>query len=592
MTLNSYNLGQIPEWKPWKLMDKDVSEVSISKDKGYLWVLTTEGLLKSTDYGNTWEKIDSDLPNPPTSFIVEDKNDLDSTIYAATGFPAEVYISSDGGKSWAVDVHFGWAPISFFKIIDGTVFAQASFEVCQLWKRAKSGEWQLFNEELDFCINDMVTYQSLFFVGSQNGLYKFDGNTWQPINYQVNTIFQKPQTKIRIQRLNLQFDFPITKADSNKSVHSLFVLDNVLFISAENRGLYKTIDGKNWAACDVGLTNAYSQNVREMIASNNGLIFAAASDGVFMTENQGERWQALDMGLPRNTTGYGVLLDNMSATDIIFLRDEGDKLILGAVFNHQGIRSLEIKNQTRLKDQPPQTPPKAVLIIGPVDPPKHEGTKSIIAWAERLAVIMEDNGVDVVRLYWPDSTWEKVREEIGNASIVVYKGHGFGINEVFADPSEMHGGLNGFCIVHPEDPNGAFLATQDMLISTNRVAENAIGFFYCCTCAGASAIDVTPVSIDLAKNRIEAYSSTMLRMGGGAYFSGVDEEKFLEYLFAYPTKTLGEIYKMTGGAPQHSYSHILWPEQNVWFDGPNWGRAFVGNPNLTANEIFGNSNQP
>lgn len=584
--LNPYKDGQIPEWKPWGLMDKDVREVVISQDKDCIWVLTTDGLFKSTTYGNSWERIDSELPNPPAHFVVEENHHSDPTIFAATVYPAKVFISSDGGNSWREDADFGWEAFSFIKIIDGEVYAQISFK-CLLWKREKSGDWQLFDEQLDFCFNDMVSYQSFLYAGSQRGLYKFDHQTWQPVNYLVYDNFQNPQTIINIPDLKLQFNFPLIRDVSNGAVHSLFVQADLLFISAEPRGLYKTIDGDNWVACDVGLTNAYYQEIRKMVMSSNGLIFAAALDGVFMTENQGERWQALDMGLPKNTTGYGVLLDNMNALDVFLLRDEGNELIIGAVFNDEGIRSLHIINQTRLKDQPPQTPPKAVLVVGPVDPPEHNGTKSFIAWAERLAVIMENNGVNVVRLYWPDSHWANVREEIGNASIVVYKGHGFGVGDDTADPTEMHGGVNGFCLGQVEAPSEAFLATQDMLIATNRVAENAIGFFFCCSCAGASAVDDSPVSIEFAKKRIEAYSSTILRMGGGAYFSGVDEERFLRNLFANPTKSIGEIYQMTGGAPQHIFSHILWPEKNVWFDGPNWGRAFVGNPNLTANDILG-----
>jgi len=84
-------------------------------------------------------------------------------------------------------------------------------------------------------------------------------------------------------------------------------------------------------------------------------------------------------------------------------------------------------------------------------------------------------------------------------------------------------GLNGFCLVHSEDPAGARLGTQDMPVTTDRLADNAIGFF-CCHCAGGSASDPSPVSAALARRRIEAYSSTVMRIGGSGYFSGVNEE--------------------------------------------------------------------
>jgi hypothetical protein len=181
-----------------------------------------------------------------------------------------------------------------------------------------------------------------------------------------------------------------------------------------------------------------------------------------------------------------------------------------------------------------------------------------------------------------------VRAEISGASIIVYKGHGFG-GDIHPDPTELHGSLNGFTLIHPEDPLGARLATQDMLVSTSRLAKNAIGFFWCCFCAGSSSADQVPVSEAIARRRIEAYSSTVFRMGGGGYFSGVNEEALLEEFFSNPNKTLGELYKEFGGNPEHAYKHVLWPEKSVWFDGSEqsgWGRAFVGDRNLTAVDIL------
>jgi hypothetical protein len=94
----------------------------------------------------------------------------------------------------------------------------------------------------------------------------------------------------------------------------------------------------------------------------------------------------------------------------------------------------------------------------------------------------------------------------------------------------------------------------------------------------------------LARRRIQAYSSTLLRMRGGGYFSGVYEEELLEAFFANPDRTPGDLYKEFGGAPDHVYQHVLWPSQAVWFDGDTqrgWDRAFVGDPERTARDILG-----
>ena len=357
------------------------------------------------------------------------------------------------------------------------------------------------------------------------------------------------------------------------------------------RGVYRSANGVTWTACDVGLTAPYaSHDVYELVAGDNGRLFAAASDGVFVSENQGEHWQALDAGLPHTVTGYGALLDGVTATSLTLLRDQGAEQTLAAVFDGEGVRYLTVTDHALLEDLPPRNPPKAVLVVGPVDPPDHSSTRSFIAWADRLADIMERNGLQVVKVYWPDSTWENVRPAISGASIIVYKGHGFGLGELPEDPTEMVGGVNGFCLVDPTDPPGARLGTQDMLIATNRLAENAVAFMFCCYCAGGSSGDPAPVSEALARRRIEAYASTFLRMGASGYFASVSEESLLEDLFSNPDKSLGDLYQSRGGDPQHTYPHILWPDVAVWFDGDtqrSWTRTFVGDPNLTAAEVLG-----
>jgi hypothetical protein len=309
-----------------------------------------------------------------------------------------------------------------------------------------------------------------------------------------------------------------------------------------------------------------------------------------MSADGGKRWQALDGGLPPTVTNYGVLLENIRANSLVVLRDEAGIQTLAAVFNNRGIWTTSVMENTWLADIPPGNPPKAVLVVGPIDPPDHSATKSYIEWSERLAAIMERNGMEVVRVYWPDSTWQNVRAVIGGASIVVYKGHGFSVGEPQPDPTEMYGSVNGFCLVNTTEPEGAILGTQDMLVATNRLARNAIGFFFCCFCAGTSGSDTGPITEEWARWRIEAYSSTILRMGGGAYFSSTNEEGFLRSFFENQDEPLSEIFKRIHGQPEHIYPHVLWPEVPVWFDGSGqsgWGEAFVGDPNLTPRQILG-----
>jgi photosystem II stability/assembly factor-like uncharacterized protein len=580
------NLGEKEvEWSRWAFEGEEVTELEAGPKPGLLWSLTTDALYRSIDYGATWSEADVGLPSGVQFVAVSGNPTPNAPVYAAKW--DEVFVTRDAGLTWVKDNDFA-SNIAYLDFVDDTPYA-ATYGY-QLLRRLATGEWEAIGGELEGEVYDVATYQSTLYAGTSGGLYRLTENAWESIIvtsyalvYEDLAAWLPPVFEVKAQ--------PQVKAPASEfAVYSIFVHDGTMFLGTSTpRGIYRSEDGETWIACDVGLTQPYHPYVRDLAASSTGRLFAATADGVFVSENQGGRWQALDTGLPHTLTGYGVLLDSMTATSLSLVRDEGDQQKLGAVFNDESAWSITVTDDSLLHDPPPQTPPKAVLVVGPVDPPEHAGTQSFIDWADRLADVMERYGMNVVKVYWPDSTWENVRAAIGGASIVVYKGHGFGLGDIPADPTEMYGSLNGFCLVDPTDPPGARLGTQDMLVATNRLAENAIGFFFCCYCGGGSASDPAPVSEALARRRIEAYASTVLRMGGGGYFSGTSEESILEDLFAHLDKSLGDIYRSAGGDPEHVYPHILWPEQSVWFDGDTqhgWGRAFVGDPNLTGMDVL------
>lgn len=577
------------EWTPWAFQGGAVRELEAGSSPGELWAITGDGLYRSMNYGVTWSKADVGLPWAPGLLALENSARPGSAIYTAR-WEGKVYVSHDAGQTWSLDVDLQQY-LGFLGFADGTLYA-GGFSPYRVWQRLPTGEWEVVGNELDGSVNALAVYRSTLYIGTSTGLYRLVENVWEPVivsdyvaTHEVPSTWIPPNLRPKSQ-------FQVQENVTSLPVYSILVHDETIFIGvAGPRGLYRSSDGETWTACDVGLTGPYSVTIRKIVATKTGRLYAAAeADGVFVSENQGNRWQALDAGLPHTNTGYGVLLDGIAATALTLVQDQGGQETLAAVFNNEAVRLLTVRDNTLLHDMPPEVPPKAVLVVGPVDPPEHVATRSYIAWADRMAVIMENHGLNVVKVYWPDSTWENVRAAIGGASIVVYKGHGFGLGDLPADPTEMYGSLNGFCLVDPTDPAGARLGTQDMLITTNRLAENAVSFFFCCYCAGGSSSDPSPVSEALARRRIEAYSSTVLRMGGGGYFSVTSDESILADFFAHPDKTLGDLYKSAGGDPEHVYPHVLWPERSVWFDGntqTGWYRAFAGDPNLTARDILG-----
>jgi hypothetical protein len=558
-----YNWAALQEWTPWAFQNSYVSQIYMDSEPGGIWVLADDNLYHSSNYGFRWEKIDTGYYRPHY-FAIDNHSQTDSIKLIAT-YWGEV-LSSVDLVNWTVEIEHPYAINTFFGWIDDTLYmAIHENSVAKIYRRTKDGVWEIVGDPFPNKIQELSIFQSALYAGTGNGLYKLEDSEWAPV-FVYDT--ENPIIVNKIQ------------------VHN----GKLIIGTVSPRGIYCSPDGDNWTALDVGLTNPYGVNIRQILTNGSGTLFAAADDGIFMSANDGERWQALDAGLRHTITGYGVLLENIHGTSLSSLRDDGIEQTLAASFNYKGLWLLTVNKDTWLKDTPPRVPPKAVLIVGPVDPPLHQATLANISWSNRLADIMQRNGMHVVKVYWPYSTWENVRAAIGGASIVVYKGHGTSVGEPSADPTEFHGGTNSFCLVNPTDPEGAILGTQDMLVTTNRLAENAIGFFYCCFCAGPSSTDPSPVPEDWARWRIEAYSSTMLRMGGRGYFSGVNEEAILESFFANLDKPIGEIFKSIHGNPEHISQHILSSDIGLWFDGniqANWGEVFVGDPNLTPRQILG-----
>jgi len=593
---NEYDWKKLDKWTPWAFDGETIVHFMSGTVQGQLFAITRDEswiykLYHSVNFGKDWKRADTGLPYSPSVLAIENGSSVESILYAGLWYTDTVYISHNNGSSWTLDSNFGGKNVNYLDYTGNIVYAQTQ-DPCQIWQRTKTGIWQPIGNNLVSCANDLEVFQSNLYAATNEGLYRLNNNIWENVIVDSYAITGTTSFELFSPLVTQQLQFPANEITSYKRVQSLYVNDDVMFVGAEPRGLYKSRDGSNWTACDVGLTMPYWGAIRKVVGSTNGSLFAAADeDGVFMSDNDGESWQILDAGLlhSTNATAYGHILDGVGASTLTILREDGDEQTIGAVFNEKGIWLKTVTSETLLPDLSPESPPKAVLIVGPVDPPEHTATNSYIEWADKLAEIMTKKGINVVKVYWPYSTWENVRAALMGASIVVYKGHGFGVGDVSADPTEMVGGCNGFCLVNPEEPDGARLGTQDMLVTTTKLADNAVGFFFCCSCAGSSAADPTPVSIELAKRRIESYASTVMFMGGRAYFSGINEEKLLEDFLNHPTQTLGELFTNIEGQPDHKFTHVLWPDLSVWFDGNTevgWGGAFVGDPDLTPMDIL------
>ncbi|MEY4929531.1 MAG: hypothetical protein RI909_255 [Bacteroidota bacterium] len=102
-------------------------------DPGTAYIATTRykftdfapGLYKTTDYGKTWTKIDSGIPNGAFTRVVREDDKRKDLLYAGT--ESGIYISWNGGKEWTpFQLNLPVTPITDLRVHQGDLIAATS----------------------------------------------------------------------------------------------------------------------------------------------------------------------------------------------------------------------------------------------------------------------------------------------------------------------------------------------------------------------------------------------------------------------------------------------------------------------------------
>lgn len=227
---------------------------------------------------------------------------------------------------------------------------------------------------------------------------------------------------------------------------------------------------------------------------------------------------------------------------------------------------------------------KAVIVVGPVDPPENYYTNSYIGEAEAVAQILENAGYEVSRLYHPHATWQRVLEASRGADIFVYYGHGNGNGWYgFTDNRST----NGLCLSDPEDPdkaqagpgvpggNGADLRALEL-------APGAlVALFHACYAAGSTQYDRQAVGLNTASRRVQDYAQAFFAAGAGRYFAtsyvGLAPEYFRRLANGQSAKQA--FLEEAGNQLVHNAEGLLLLEDRKNPRDPQpWAAAFVERP--------------
>jgi len=247
-------------------------------------------------------------------------------------------------------------------------------------------------------------------------------------------------------------------------------------------------------------------------------------------------------------------------------------------------------------------PPKAVIIVGPV-----EGLSNMYLgygelWAERA----EAQGMDVRRLFTPNATWSAVLDNIQGAKLVVFLGHGNGWPSPyspFQEDTKDGFGLNASAGAGHE--NVKYYGANFIRRSVN-LAENAIVVLgHACYSAGTGESWQAEPSLSVARERVDNFAAGFLAAGARTYFAYYFEQtrNMVADLFD-SHKTMDELFMQPGGSATYSgysgtnapYSDsIRTPGARIHLDqapGYGWYRAIAGDLQMTTDEWLGAPVEP
>lgn len=258
---------------------------------GICFAATAEGLLRSADRGATWEpayaalRLSEALPTPAVG--VSPAFPRDHTIF--TGVAGSVLRSTDGGQTWQVAMLPTPPPtISTLCISpayeeDGILFA-ASMQDGVFRSANRGSNWVAWNfglvdlNVLCLALSPSFAADETLFAGTETGLFRSTngGRAWREVPL--------PEDAAPVLALALSPNYP---------------QDGIIFVGTESEGLWITADrGKNWTQSEGLPAGAVNGLVLDRVYPDPARLLVLMDTGLYLSEDNGESWLALDVELP------------------------------------------------------------------------------------------------------------------------------------------------------------------------------------------------------------------------------------------------------------------------------------------------------
>lgn len=244
-------------WTPSQTSVKYVS--SLCSAGGYCFLVRSDGVLRSTNVGATWDLLPGSLVGQNTHSMYAFDNVLyltDTCIFRSTDF-GNTWISNVAPSS--LDFYIGIASVR------GMLFA-ATMESGVFRSRNHGGTWEPFNNGLTCPYTQcIVADSSCVLVFTQDGVFRLDSASAAWTLLPPNPLFASTS--------------PATLATLGSS--DLIGTPAGVYMSADH--------GTHWTPSNSGLNNACVND----IAVNDRGVYAATTNGIYRTTDQGTSWTTL-----------------------------------------------------------------------------------------------------------------------------------------------------------------------------------------------------------------------------------------------------------------------------------------------------------